>query len=123
MKFKDTIALGIIVLVGTVPFSLLARAETSGSYPYVSKVNIAEGHRLRINVPGNFPRVPGEESCNQAYAVSQHDLSDDRARAQLQIALASFLARKAVFIVTIGCQHGGNDDGYLLLDTIQLQQD
>jgi hypothetical protein len=122
MRFKDTLALGVAVLGSAFPASRLAWADTSGPYPYVDRVNIVEGHRLRIHIPGNFPIAAGEENCNHAFAVSQHDLSDDRARAQLQVALASFLARKEVFIVTIGCQHGGNDDGYLLLDTIQLEQ-
>jgi hypothetical protein len=122
LNLKDTAALGIIVLVGAASLTRPAWADTSGPYPYVSRVNLAEGHRLRINVPGNFPTVAGEENCNHAFAVSQHDLSDDQARAQLQVALASFLGRIEVFIITIGCQRGGNDDGYLLLDTIQLEQ-
>ena len=52
------------------------------------------------------------------YAVSKHPLSDDRTRAQLQVALASFLSHQKVFVVTTGCRA----DGRLLLDTIQIQE-
>jgi hypothetical protein len=50
--------------------------------------------------------------------VSKHPLNDDRTRAQLQVALASFLGHKKVFVRAIGC----SADGRLLLDSIQIEQ-
>jgi|SRR6516162_6803650 hypothetical protein len=125
MKIGALTLLLPLALVGSSVVSpiRLALADTSGSYNFISKVAIVEGHNLRIDVAGEFPADrAGNRDCNKSYAVSQHDLTNDLTRAQLQVALASFLSQRKVFIVTIGCQQGGNDDGYLLLDTIQLEQ-
>jgi hypothetical protein len=124
MKIRTlTLLLPLVLGIGAVSQFRLALADTSQSYNFITKVSIEEGHNLRIDVDGEFPADrAGNRDCNKSYAVSQHDLTNDLTRAQLQVALASFLAQKKVFIVTIGCQQGGNDDGYLLLDTIQLEQ-
>jgi hypothetical protein len=88
-------------------------------YPYVWRVNIGEDNYLWINVYANFTT---EHGCNERwYARSKHDLSDDRTKALLQMAMASFLAQIPVHVWTEGCT-GGGSTGYPILIQLQLQK-
>jgi hypothetical protein len=95
-----------------------ALAASAHEYNYIAKVNIGDDNYLYINCQGN---CRNDDNCAGSlgpwYAVSQHPLSDDRTRAQLQVALASLLSRQKVYVVTNGCRA----DGRLLLDTIQIE--
>jgi hypothetical protein len=99
-----------------------AKATSAHEYDYIAKVQITDDGYLYINCPGN---CVNDDNCPSSppalgpfYAVSKYPLSDDRTRAQLQVALASFLSHQKVYVVTTGCRN----DGRLLLDSIQLEQ-
>src|SRR5262245_23435301 len=119
---QDMSGLRRLVILSFVPYVLAAAPSWASSeqyYDFIGKVNIPLDSLLWINVPGN---LRNDDNCSTPwYAVSQYPLTDDRTRAQLQVALASFLARKKVFIKTDGCT-GGGTTGYLRLDTIQIEQ-
>jgi hypothetical protein len=112
-------ALGLVACLPTAS----ATAASSHYYRYIGKVQISGDGYLYINCAGNCindDRCPetGAGVLGPWYAVSKHPLSDDITRAQLQVALASFLSRQKVFVTTTGCR----DDGRLLLDTIQIEE-
>jgi hypothetical protein len=96
-----------------------ARATSSHQYDYIAEVQIPDDNYLYLNCPGN---CINDDNCSGSlgpwWVVSKHPLTDDRTRAQLQVALASFLSRRNVYVVTTGCR----EDGRLLLDTIQIIQ-
>jgi hypothetical protein len=93
-----------------------AKAASEHIYPYVGKVDVGEDNLLLFNVVGN---AVNDDNCSQPwFIVSQHPLSDDRTRAQLQIAIASLLSHKEVFVSAIGC----TADGRLLLNRIQIEE-
>jgi hypothetical protein len=104
----------VLIAIGVTPRELLA--DSAHEYEFIGKVNIPDDNFLYINAPSNF--INDDNCSNPWYAVSKHPLSDDRTRAQLQVALASFLGHKKVFVHAIGC----SADGRLLLDTIQIEQ-
>jgi hypothetical protein len=111
----------LIVLLGLVAClpTASATADSSREYAYIGKVQVSDDNYLYINCSGN---CINDDHCTGSlgpwYAVSKHPLSDDRTRAQLQVALASFLSRQKVFVSTTGCRA----DGRLLLDAIQIQE-
>lgn len=116
MRLGQLTALGAFLLAGAVALAPPTLASSQHYYDFIGKVNIPNDGYLWINVPGN---LINDDNCGTPwYAISQNPLSDDRTRAQLQVALASFLGRKKVYIVTNGC----TASGYLLLDTIQIEQ-
>jgi hypothetical protein len=94
-------------------------ATSAHEYDYIAKVQITDDAYLYINCPGN---CINDDNCQGSlgpwYAVSKQPLSDDRTRAQMQVALASFLSHQKVYVVTTGCR----SDGRLLLDSIQIEQ-
>jgi hypothetical protein len=105
----------ILGICTTVVVQMPAWGQSGQYYSFIGKVLVGSDGYLWINVPENLN--PG--GCpNPWYAVSQSPLSDDRTRAQLQIALASFLSQKKVYIVTNGCTQGGQ----LILESIQIEQ-
>jgi hypothetical protein len=113
----------VLLILGTVATALVPStnwASSTGTYDYVSRVNIDQDNFLYINVPGN---LLNNDNCQGTlgpwYARSEFDVSNDRTRAQMQVALASLLSRLPVSIVTVGCSPDGN--GRLLLKQIQLQ--
>ena len=111
---------GAVALIG-VPAPLRTNAasavQVEDNYEYVSKVVAGEDSYLLINVKGNFRNA---QSCSNGwYAKSKYPLADDRTKAVLSIATASFLGRKGVHTTTQGC----TSDGRLVLVQIQAQQD
>jgi len=93
-----------------------AAADGNASYPYISKVNVGEDNYLYLNVTGNFSTAHG---CSQPWYVrSKYALSDDRTKYFLQMALASFLSHKEVYVWTVGC----TSYGYPILVQLQNQQ-
>jgi len=104
-------------------------AMTSGSaawaqhgqyYDYVYKVSVNDSNQLAINVKSGSSFNPANpDHCpNGAYAESKYPLSDDRTRAWLQVAMASLLSHKKVYMTTAGCR----PDGYLALTGLQLEE-
>ena len=94
-------------------------------YDYVKKVNVGEDNHLYIAVRGNFTL---EHKCsNRAYVKSQFSLSDDRTKAWLQMAMASFLSRSKVHIWTRDCTGnlviaGLGKSGYPVMVKMQVSQ-
>jgi hypothetical protein len=86
---------------------LAAQVPVTGwDYEYVGKVNV-EGNHLGINVMGNFIKEK-HSNCEQPYwAFSPYPLSDERTKAMLSVALASFLGRRRVWVETQGCDARG----------------
>jgi hypothetical protein len=116
MKLQQLPAVAVCLLSGAAAFTVPAQAVSEHYYDFIGKVNIPSDGYLWINVPGN---LVNDDNCqNPWYAISKQPLSNDITRAQLQVALASFLGRKKVYIRATGC----TASGYLLLDTIQLEQ-
>jgi len=100
MKVSTIIA--TLVLSGMVIVSphVFAQQPVQRDYPYVFQIAIKSDNRLWINVKGNYQNVHG---CTPWFAASDVTLSDDRARAWLQIALASYLSKTRVYVTTLGC--------------------
>jgi len=99
----------------------LALAEVKGGYyAYIFKVDVAENGKLAIDVwdggPNFRPSVHGP--CTKPwYAVARYPLTDERTKAMLSVALASFLGHRRVYVNTDGC----NADGTYVLFGIQLE--
>jgi hypothetical protein len=110
-----TLLVALELLVGF-PTASVVWAASEHYYDFIAKVQIPDDNNLYINAPGNF--VNDDHCSNPWFAVSKHPLSDDRTRAQLQVALASFLGHQKVYVVTNGC----SADGRLILEAIQLEQ-
>jgi hypothetical protein len=122
--------LGGFVIIGICSTSW---AGSTGTYDYVSKVNIVPepqpgGHILGflyIDTPGNLINSDncqdnvGGGAFGPSYAKTEFDLTNDLTRAQMQVALGSLLSRLPVFIYTEGCTPDGK--GRLLLKQIQIQ--
>ena len=118
------------IMIIAVALALLSGSPTwaysDGIYNYISKVQVGDDDYLYINVPPNFSNndhcvcpQPAPPGClGPWYAVSKHNMSDDRTKAQMQIALASYLGHKEVYVQTDGCRA----DKRLLLEAIQIQQ-
>jgi hypothetical protein len=102
-----TLALVLALTLSALPSDPLW-AQTGG-YLYVSKVEVKPDNNLWIDVSGNFTNS-NHESCvtDFAFAASDVPLGNDRARAWLQIALASLLTRSPVYVVTAGCMPDGH---------------
>jgi hypothetical protein len=71
-------------------------------YDFISKVQVGDDHFLLINVTGDsFSTAHG---CEQRwFARSTFRLSHDRTKAQLQVAMASFLSRSKIWVQTTQC--------------------
>jgi hypothetical protein len=79
-------------------------------------VNVGDDGYLYINVLGNLSTSHG---CSKPwYARSKEPLSDDRTKAFLQMAMASFLSQAGVHVWTSSC----TAYGYPVLIQLQLQQ-
>ena len=94
-------------------------------YDYVTKVNVGEDNHLYISVKGNFK--PSHPCNNRAFVKSKFPLSDDRTKAWLQIATASFLSRSKVHIWTRECAGnlviaGPVGSGYPIMVKMQMFQ-
>lgn len=85
-------------------------------YAYVSKVNVHADGYLYICVKGNFTRDHGSDK--RWYAKSAKPLEHGATRAQLQVATASYLAQKPVFVSTLG-----EPGRYLTLQNLQLHNE
>jgi hypothetical protein len=108
------------VLIASVLMTAPTLADSAHDYDYITKVNVGEDNYLYINVTkGGNSNPINDDNCSEPwYFKSAHSLGDDRTKAQLQIALASFLSRTQVHIIAKGC----TGDGRPRLHTIQLQQ-
>jgi hypothetical protein len=116
MSSRTSLVTSLVAALLAAVLSVPANATSNHIYPYVGKVNIGDDNLLWLNVVGN---PINDDNCSQPwYIVSQHPLSDDRTRAQLQIAIASLLSHKEVFVSAIGC----TADGRLLLNLIQIEE-
>jgi len=102
---------------GLLSASTACAQQTHGEYyDYVTKVNVGDGGYLAINVAGG---LANPEHCqNPWFTRSANTLSDDQTKAWLQIALASFLSKKKVYVESSGC----TPYGHLILTKLQLEQ-
>ena len=97
----------------------------SEEYDHVTKVNVGEDNFLYIAVRGNFKtRHP---CTNRSFVRSLYPISDDRTKAWLQIATASFLSRSKIHIWTRDCAGklkiaGDVGSGYPIMIKLQLFQ-
>ena len=106
----------LAMLVGAFSFNANVALAGASDYPYVTKVNVGTDNYAYIAVRGNY----ANSGCSKPwYARTSHTLTDERAKAQMQVALSSFLSKKEVYIWTNGC----TSYGYPILTKIQLQQD
>jgi hypothetical protein len=112
-------------VIGTVPVSdqtPFPRKKGEAEYPYVSKVQVRSDGYLAINVQGNFNTSHG---CQErSWALSRATVADDTTKAQLSIALSSFLGRKKVYVYTHGCSRETRshaDEGYPVLEGLQVR--
>ena len=110
-----TLLLALELLIGP-PTASVVWAASEHYYDFIGQVQIPDDNNFYINAPGNF--VNDDHCSNPWYAVSKHPLNDDRTRAQLQVALASFVVHQKVYVVTNGC----SADGRLILETIQIER-
>ncbi len=115
MRFVKPLALALALVLGA---GAVAYAAAYGAeYTYISKVNVAQDNYLYLAVPGNFSYDHG---CSKPWYVrSQHPLTDARTKAQMQVALSSFVAKKQVHVWTDGC----TSYGYPIMTKLQMQQD
>jgi len=116
---KCLIVLLLLATMAVAP-NLAWAARKGDYYAYIFKVDVGENGKLAIDVwdggPNFRPGVHGP--CqNTAYAEARYPLSDERTKAMLSMALASFLGHRRVYVTTDGCNAGGS---YVLVD-IQLE--
>jgi hypothetical protein len=106
----------------TLLFGGIASAQTSGTYEYVTKVMVkGDDDRVWINVKGQFSSA---HACpDSAFGVTAYPLSDDRTKAWLQIALASFLARGKVYVESTGCSTSASDAGHPVITALQIYRE
>jgi len=88
-------------------------------YRYITKVNVGGDSYLYITVAGNFSSDHG--CTNHAYVRSSFPLSDERTKAWMKMATASFLSQSKVHVWTQGCTNGTNV-GYPVMVKFQLFQ-
>jgi hypothetical protein len=111
-------AFGMMLLLGR---NASAQAAGNDTYEYVTKVTVKGDGRVWINVKGNFSSAHG---CPETgFGVTTYELSDDRTKAWLQIALASFLARSKVYVESINCSAIGNDVGHPVITALQIYRE
>lgn len=116
---KLMLILLVLVISAINPSVGSAQQTVFGEYDYITKVNVGEDNYLYLTVRGNFA---GDHNCaNLAFVRSQYLLSDDRTKAWLQIATASFLSRAKVHIWTRGCIGPGNSS-YPIMVKMQMFQ-
>lgn len=108
----------ILICHLSVSTAALAQAVVR-DYRYVTKVNVGQDNHLYITVAGNFS--PDHGCTNHSYVRSSYPLSDDRTKAWLQMATASFLSQSKVHVWTRGCNGGANVD-YPIMIGLQMFQ-
>jgi hypothetical protein len=119
MKVVALIAVGLAVVCLPAGSTAWAQQPYSQYYDYVSKVSVGNDSFLYIAVGDSF-NLSGNHGCtNLAFARSMYTISDDRTKAQLQIALASFLSRNRVWVQTTGCVPNLGYD-YAILTNLQV---
>ena|SRR6266513_4194 len=86
-------------------------------YDYVVKVNAGNDGYLYISVKGNFS---DQHHCsNPAFGRSSNPLTNEATKAEMNIAMASFVTRKKVHVWTDGCI----PYGYPIITKIEVIQE
>ena len=118
MRTLRPMGLALVVLGAGLgwPAGEAAAVDFNRTYQYVSRVNVGDDGFLYINVLGNFAANHG--CSKQSYVRSKELLADERSKAFLQMAMASFLSQAEVNVWTSGC----SPNGYPVLIQLQLQQ-
>jgi hypothetical protein len=121
MKVIKRIALGLAMACLPAGTPLLAQQSYGQYYDYVFKVGVHDDNFLYIDatVSGAVTLATNHGCQNLAFARSKYPIGDDRTKAWLQIALASQLSRKKIYIQTEGCNPNPGFD-YPTLMNLQI---
>jgi hypothetical protein len=122
MKSTAPIALGLAAACLLIASPAWTQQPYGQYYDYIAKVQVTNDNYLSINVAlGNGYNLSPSHGChNLAFARSMYTISDDRTKAWLQLALASQLSRKKIFVQTQGCAPNAPDYDYPLLTGLQI---
>lgn len=109
----------------------MAQSTYGQYYDYISKVRVNPfpDDFLYISVPGNFSADHGcpfnaNAGTGPFWARSESKITNEVTKAQMQIAMASFLSRGKVFVETRGCDTGTNNSrAYPILRSLQIEQE
>lgn len=99
--------------------SVPAVAQYGQEYEFVDKVQVHRDGYLYIRAGGNL--APAHGCTEPWYGRSLLPLTSEMTKAQMQVALASFLSRSRIYIETIGCTGGGRN-GNPIVTKLQVQQ-
>jgi alpha-galactosidase len=111
--------LGLLSMLAATFLVATSASAQSGerSYDFVSKILVDDDSYLYINVSGSFAQAHG---CSQlSLARSKYPINDERTKALMQLAIASFLSRNKVHVSTTGCTLYGHP----VIDKLQLHQE
>ncbi len=114
---KRVLPVALILILTPVITNIAQNSIIEAQYEYVAAVYAGDDvpTHLLIQVKGSYLPVHG---CPQrSWAHSKYPITDERTKAWMTIALASFLGRQSVSVKTQGC----TTDGFPVLIGIQVQ--